>query len=376
MAVKKDELRSGATNPSERHQNAIDELANLGKAAQKPAPQVEAPPKPVDKPEEPVIKELPIDEPNTSFFKNTAVDKEEAAVELPVKIDGVPVTPEEKRIIKKIKAAGKEHEVDMSDDEAVTRLLQKGIGADKAFTDADKYEKEVPALLERMKELEKYKAVVDYLEEAKEDDDELFRRVSGGRELKSAFQKHQDHEAWLATADKTEIDNWKMKQRLATLEKQNELTAKQKQDALAQLDKRDYETNKNAIKTSLMSELKRVSFSGTLGDPIEEADLDDMMHMKAMKSVKAYVKNNKGVKEIPNEVIREAYDLAKKRLARMNVEAVNTEVETITKKRSEEATKQAALASTRNYKTDKDLIKEIRKAGGRPTDLFKTLWKK
>ena len=128
----KGSLGSGATNPSERIDNAV--AASKASPAPTPAPATQPAPAPqaAPQPQQPASPGI-----ESKFFKDQPDRKaspEQASAEVKA--------TEAKRMLK-IKAAGKEHEIDLADEAKVKQLLELGLGARPAFSDRDRLSKEL-----------------------------------------------------------------------------------------------------------------------------------------------------------------------------------------------------------------------------------------
>ena len=382
----KGDLGSGAKNAMERAANAAKELNNLtatptpqaSPAEPASTPEPTATPEPNKNPQMDELERL-ADEPyESSFFNRDDDESEEASTEsdpeptikpdVPAaKADTKPKSP----TIRKIKAAGKVHEVDLSDEKKLDQLLAMGLGGRKAFSEADKLKKEVASMKSQLDELTKYKKAIDYLEEAKDDDEEAFRRVTGGRSLNEAFKRIREKEEFFATATTDEIEQFELKERLARLEKAKEAEAATAARLKEDLETTSYQSEKKALQTRMAAELNKVSFSELVSDTTEAHEWDEAIHAKAGKGIKRYWEKfgDRHPDGVPDALIKREYDRAAKFFKKQFAAQVDSKVAELDTKRSEEAKTNAQVASTKNYSTDNNLEK-MKKFRGRPTAMW------
>jgi hypothetical protein len=265
--------------------------------------------------------------------------------------------------VRKVKANGQIHEVNMADTAAVDRLLSLGLGARQVFTERDKLKKQLTTLQSQTKEAGKYRDLWNKLEAAKSDRDGLYEKIFGekfGDADARFYQQQQAYES--ATPEEKRIMDLQRKleaQEKSWADRQREIEDKQKE-----VEELRSKTELKELRSMLTPEFHKFEFSSKVKDSAQAAKLNKALWKLAI----AELKEQGDLDELPPEMIRKAFKDTHDMLWASSQQSARQEMKAITEEKKTAAKQQAQVASTRNYNArevsstkEKDPVKLFRK---------------
>lgn len=261
---------------------------------------------------------------------------------------------DEESDIWEIAANGQKHKIDPKNVDEVKRLLSFGLGAKQAFSNLAKARQEVKRLTQEMKTAStaKEKAqLFDKLEEVKDDENELFRLITGGKSLDDVVKAKMDKLRELESLDPVERKEYEAQEReralQARIEKMEAAVRKEKEEALRAAadadDKKTYST--------VYPEFQKIFKDLNIKDPTEAqetaADLWSLGWDRIGRLAKQAEDEGREI-ELTPDFVRRQFQVIAKRWGYSVKEATKKEVTKVLDKKSKDATKRAGLAATRN----------------------------
>jgi len=352
--------------------NAAARVANNADAVQAAVSADPAPETPAAPPPEPL--QTPDPELDSSFFKSGDTRPKDAE---PKAADDVPkdekaAKPNAPATIRKVKAGGRTHEVDLSDEAKLDKLLSMGIEGKKLFSKVAKLEQQLKSYTKG--EAAEKLAMWDRLEEAADNPKELIKLITGGSKSLDDFVKEaKEQEEFYQTATPEEIEQFELRQRLARVEQAEERRKAELEAERTQAEQRVYDSEKKVLKQRLHTELRKHSFQGKVSDEADAQELDRMMHTRAIQTIKGWMsKHGEDLEEVPDQLISKAYQRAATFINKFTATQAEEKVSQLDQARSKEAETNAQLASTKNYGgMSSDFEKQLRSKAGRMTEMMK-----
>ncbi len=319
----------------------------------------------------------PVDTLSTSYsgfddlVENGSADLEaDAEVEVPESTeesaDDEPVPPteesdesqdsdDEESEIWEIAANGKTHKVDPKNVDEVKRLLSFGLGARTAFSNLAKARQELKRISGEVKQSSSFKEkaeLFDKLESVKDDENELFRLITGGKSLDDVVEAKLKKQKEWESLDPVERIQKERDEREAQLIARIERMENKAKMEREQADKANSEAEDKKTYSTVYPEFQKVFKQLDIKDPVESqetaADLWALGWDRISRLAAQAKEANTDIDLTPEFVARQFAAVAK-RWGYSVKEASKKEVSKILDKKSKDATKRAGLASTRNY---------------------------
>lgn len=254
-----------------------------------------------------------------------------------------------------IQANGKTHKIDRTNEEEVKRLLSFGLGARTAFSSAAKLRQENKQLASEMKNATTYKEkaeLFDKLESVKDDQNELFRLITGGRSLDEVVAaKIKQKQEWesLDPVERTQMEAKAREEALIARIERMERKAESEREAA---EKAKDEADEKQTYAKVYPEFQKVLAGMKITDPVEKqetaSDLWSLGWDRIARLAKAAKEQDRPLDLTPEFVARQFAAVAK-RWGYAVEAAADKKVAGILDKKSKDATKRAGLAATRNY---------------------------
>ena len=270
--------------------------------------------------------------------------------------------------IRKIKAGGQTHEVNMGDEESVNRLLSLGLGARKLFSERDQLRKTVSGKDKVIAENAKYKDLWTKLEARKSDKPALYEAI-WGESWEDAMDREVTRRQAYAEAspqERAHMDRQADQDAKATRLAQQEKEWTEREAALAE---RSEKADVKELRSQLLPEFHRYEFSQKVKDPARAEKLNAALWRMTISNLKSYGDDAELTAEQIRKEFKSTYDL----LSGNATQTARQEVKKITEKKKVASKQQAQAASTRNYQEhdvaklsqEKDPVKLFRKMFGR-----------
>jgi hypothetical protein len=276
-----------------------------------------------------------------------------------------------------IPAYGKVHKVAKNDEAKIKKLLSAALGAPQAHTKAAKLAQENKRLTRELKEATtaKEKArLFDKLEEVKDDENELYRIITGGKDLSKLIdEKVQRTLAWQnATPDEREqLERAERDRQLASQVERAKAEVKVERDRNQQLLDRAEEKEGHAL---TYPEFQTVFRSLEIKDPVQAqevaADLWELGLARLGKMAREAQANGEELELTPG-LIRKTFKSVATRFGATSKAAAKQQVSKIVERKTKEATTKAGIAATKNYQSSSSLAKDLE--GLSPTQVFEKL---
>jgi multidrug efflux pump subunit AcrB len=269
----------------------------------------------------------------------------------------------------RIKVNGEWKEIDFSDREAIKKELSLAHGARKWATELDKERKEKARINE---DLAKYKKAMETFENlSKTNPEELWKRMFDKAPEVWLAEKQKERDAYKsATPEMREAMD--AKKLIPELRRQME-EEKAAREALAkQAEEAQQAALAKSISTTMDSAFSKVRFTGTMKDKVAATELDRILYNTVRTNLIDYVSKQSGeFSELPADVVAAEFERVAKFLGRSNKEAVAKAVADTDKARAERAKANAQLTSQGQTKPKTNIVEELKKFGGRPSDYWK-----
>lgn len=260
-----------------------------------------------------------------------------------------PAKSKTSKAIREIKANGKTHTVDMSDQNAVDQLLSLGIAARQVFTDRDKLSKTVKAKDSQISDLQKYKDLWNKLEARKNDKEGLYEQIFGEKwaDAVAAAAKQQAAYENASPEERRWMDYQKQ------LEQQKKMLADQQRDWEAkqtELQAKQHQAELKELRGQMLPEFSKYEFTSK----VKDQNLAEKLNKSLWRLTIADLKERFGDSdEIPGHEIRKAFRDTHDMLWASQKTAAKQEVKQVVDKKKAAARQQAQQASTRNYSSSK-----------------------
>lgn len=236
--------------------------------------------------------------------------------------------------IEYIQAEGKKIKIDYSDREKTKRAYQMAAGMRKFQAERDTYKKQLDEQIAKGKDnqdiIDKCDAVID-------DDEALFRLITGGRELSEIVEAKMAERDELAAMSPEQLDAYKKNQDFEKRERE----LKKREEALkAKAEEADNAlstSERNRQQTMVNSAFTEHRFAGKFGDPSREARADRMLWKDVVERLSEYDSVNQ---ELINQVVAEA---AEDMRSLINIQA-QKQIKKQVKKQKQVSTKKAQEA--------------------------------
>jgi len=255
-----------------------------------------------------------------------------------------------------IKANGKTHKIDRKNEAEVKRLLSHGLGARQVFSDVAKLRQENKRLVAEMKDASTTKekaALFDKLESVKDDENELFRLMTGGKSLDdvvTARMKVQEEWATLDPVERKEREAQAREQALESRIQRMELTAKNERE---QAEKLNMEAADKRTYSQVHPEFQKVFKALDIKDPVEAqetaADLWELGWVQVERLSAKHKEETGKELDITPELAAKAFARVAKRWGYSVDKATKKEVAKVLDKKSKAATTRAGVAASRNF---------------------------
>jgi len=193
--------------------------------------------------------------------------------------------------IEYIQADGKRIKVDYSDRERIKKVHQMAAGMRKFQSERDTAIKERDEIKPKYEELKSLFSKADSFI-GENDDDGLFRLITGGRELEDIVTAREQERGKMSKMSQEEIDAYTEKKatdkRTADLNKREAVLKKREEDADAKLNTSEKTRQQTMVETAF----NKYRFAGQLGDDAQaksnEDFIDSTMWNNAIKALEGY----------------------------------------------------------------------------------------
>lgn len=254
-----------------------------------------------------------------------------------------------------IAANGKTHKIDPRNVDEVKRLLSFGLGARTAFSNLAKTREELKRLSGEVKQTSTFKEkaeLFDKLEAVKDDENELFRLITGGKSLDDVVEaKLKKQKEWesLDPVERVQRERDEREAQLIARIERMEATARNERE---QAQKASAEAEDKKTYSTVYPEYQKVFKQLDIKDPVEAqetaADLWALGWDRIGRMVADAEKRKEEIDLTP-EFVQRQFAAVAKRWGYSVKETTKKEVVKILDKKSKDATKRAGVASSRNY---------------------------
>ncbi len=285
-------------------------------------------------------------------------------------------TPSRKsaKAVREIKANGKVHQVDMSDQTAVDRLLSFGLGARQVFTERDNLAKAAKAKDAQITDLSKYKDLWTKLEASKHDKAALYEKIFGAKwddDVKAYADYKREYEA--ASPERKEYLDWKRQ-----VDEDKRVMAAERAEREAESTKLSSERSalkQDSMKGVMVPEFQKYEFTSKVKDEALATRMNKTLWREAIADLKAEYGHLDDDQKIPPAAIRKAFKEAHDMLWSNHKTAADTAVKEAVVKKKAAAKESAQLSSTRNYSdNNKDQAAEYKKLAKDPIKLLQKMF--
>jgi hypothetical protein len=269
--------------------------------------------------------------------------------------------------VREFKANGKTHQVDMSDEAAVSQLISLGLGARPVFSERDKLRKTAQEYQAKVADLQRYKENWDKLEDSKHDKAALYEKIFGTKwadDIK-AEREWQDRYNTASPAEQRFMDmqrDWESKQRQQTAQQGR------RDKELADLETAKDNLKRETIKSTMVPEFARLEFSARIKDEATAARMNKALWRLTISDLKEQFGN---ADDIPPAAIRKAFRETHDMLWGQHKQAAKQTVKEVVDTKKKAAKEQAQLASTRNYSG----AKPAKELPADPVKLFRRMFR-
>jgi hypothetical protein len=320
---------------------SIDVDAALASAASTPAPDVT-----------PGAKDS-----SNSFFDEADAPEDEA----PEETDDEDTESDEDGDYMEVSADGKSHRIDLKNKDEVKKLLSAGLGVKRAFSDLAKMRQDNKRLTQELKQVSTVRekaALMDKLETLKDDENELYRVITGGKSLDEVIEARlAKKRAWDdATPDeRQQMERDERERALMQRIERMEASARVERE---QAEKQNEQAEEKRAYSIAYPEFQSVFKALGIKDPIQAqetaTDLWELGWARIARIVSQAESRGETV-ELTPEMVQKQFQSVAARWGYSSKAQAKEEVSKIISKKSKDATKRAGLAATKNYRNSSDL---------------------
>ncbi len=317
--------------------------------------------------------ELEVDEEIPTTWTDDDQEEDEDTTDSDEATEDTPATGKNKpqsQTVRKFKANGQEHDVDMKDQARVDQLITLGLGARPVFSERDTLRKQVSAKDKQIAGLQEYKATWDKLEAAKSHSREALYEKVFGEKWDDAITRAVEERNAYASATPEERRLMDYERRVTAAEKAAAERERQWEARQKEVDTKTQQAEVKELKSMLMPEFNRHEFSERVKDPAKAEALNAILWRQTIASLKKQYGEN--VAELTPEQIRREFKKVSDLLAGAATDP-KAEVKAITDKKKTDAKTQAQAASTRAYSKPTSDTKTLAKEKD-PVKLFKKMF--
>lgn len=253
--------------------------------------------------------------------------------------------------VRDVKANGKVHKVDMSDQAAVDQLLSLGLGARQVFSERDQLRKSTKTMQTQLADAKKYQDLWQKLEASKNDHDGLYQKVFGKSfaEAAKAFVAEQQAYEQASPEERRYMD---LRRQIEADRRKTDEDKVTREAEARKLEERQDQLDLRELKTQMTPEFMKYEFTSKVADE----DVAAKMNKALWKLTVSDLKEQYGdLDEVPPGAIRKAFRETHDMLWSNHKQVAQKEVKQITETKKKTSKEQAQLASTRNYGSGKSL---------------------
>lgn len=258
-----------------------------------------------------------------------------------------------------IVAAGQKIKIDYSDKDAIKDAHRKAAGMRKAFSKADKLQKEIVAERKAHSEL---KEVWNKLEAAYSEHGVggVIETLTNGQEtLDSFLEKEMQKRKFLDEATPEELEAYEARELANKKERENERLRKEWDEFRAKMEAKDEEAEVKSLESIMHPAFDQYSYTGKLEDPVAEQVMNETLWNNTIKRLDKYPDNV----ELTPAIIRKEFRTVANTLNKVISKKAEKQANEITTERKRQAKEAAQLAITNRQSGNskaKELAKKIR----------------
>lgn len=282
-----------------------------------------------------------------------------------------------------VAADGRTHRVDLRNKEELRKQISAGLGVKRAFSDLAKQKQENKRLVQELKSAssrQEKAELFEKLEQVKDDENELYRIVTGGKSLEDVIKARVERQLKWADADPAERAEIEREEREKTLLSRIERMETSARVEKEQATKERERAEEKAAYSTAYPEYQAILRSLKVTDKAQRKEVATDLWELGWARIARLVAANDAERQadpstpalaLTSELVRTQFQSVAARWGHASKAKSKETVTKIIDKKSKEASKKAGIAATRNYRSSTSEFSDLQDLS--PTKIFAKL---